>query len=223
LRLETLNHAVSELARIAREARAAAQVRGRAEYDPDDICDDVDTPPRPRANKAVALATQAQIAERENAYRQLPYSERPPFKMWMRPISGADWGDEPDEELSVISIDDLLRAETSSEFGTGLDTDELRLLVQWEAMLELHQWACLYCGRRSEVLQMDHVVPRARGGFDSMDNIVPACPHCNVSKGAKSLGAWLDARPDLDRRAIAARWERTGRGGTLLGVTKAGG
>ena len=41
---------------------------------------------------------------------------------------------------------------------------------------------CVYCGTR-EHLTIDHVVPRAKGGRDTWDNLVTACQKCNSKKG----------------------------------------
>ena len=48
------------------------------------------------------------------------------------------------------------------------------------------EFCCQYCGARGE-LTFDHVVPRARGGVTSWENVVAACSNCNLRKGAKSL------------------------------------
>ena len=45
---------------------------------------------------------------------------------------------------------------------------------------------CQYCGARGD-LTFDHVVPRARGGVTSWENVVAACSRCNLQKGARSL------------------------------------
>lgn len=42
---------------------------------------------------------------------------------------------------------------------------------------------CLYCGETAE--QIDHFIPLSRGGPHTIDNLVPACAACNVSKGNK--------------------------------------
>ena len=46
------------------------------------------------------------------------------------------------------------------------------------------QHNCQYCGRRfaEEELNLDHVVPRDRGGVTSWENIVTACIRCNARK-----------------------------------------
>ncbi len=48
------------------------------------------------------------------------------------------------------------------------------------------EFCCQYCGARCE-LTFDHVIPRARGGVTSWENVVAACSRCNLRKGSKSL------------------------------------
>ena len=48
------------------------------------------------------------------------------------------------------------------------------------------EFCCQYCGARGD-LTFDHVVPRARGGITSWENVVAACSPCNLRKGSKSL------------------------------------
>lgn len=48
---------------------------------------------------------------------------------------------------------------------------------------------CWYCG--SEInpftFHIDHVVPVAKGGTHHLDNLVPACRPCNMTKGSRDL------------------------------------
>ena len=48
------------------------------------------------------------------------------------------------------------------------------------------EFCCQYCGSKGD-LTFDHVVPRARGGVTSWENVVAACAPCNLAKGSKSL------------------------------------
>jgi 5-methylcytosine-specific restriction endonuclease McrA len=41
-------------------------------------------------------------------------------------------------------------------------------------------WACQYCGSGAE--NLDHVVPRSRGGLHVWENVVAACRRCNAKK-----------------------------------------
>lgn len=49
--------------------------------------------------------------------------------------------------------------------------------------------ACVYCGSMTR-LQLDHVVPRSKGGSDDPSNLAACCAACNQSKGAKLLSEW---------------------------------
>ena len=48
------------------------------------------------------------------------------------------------------------------------------------------EFSCQYCAARGD-LTFDHVVPRARGGITSWENVVAACSSCNLRKGSRSL------------------------------------
>lgn len=47
-------------------------------------------------------------------------------------------------------------------------------------------WACVYCGRSTRDLTLDHVVPRHRGGPHTWDNLVAACKPCNHHKAGRT-------------------------------------
>lgn len=49
-------------------------------------------------------------------------------------------------------------------------------------------FTCQYCAAQPAVreLNLDHVVPRARGGKSTWDNLVTSCRTCNMKKGEKS-------------------------------------
>ena len=66
--------------------------------------------------------------------------------------------------------------------------------VDEAAVYVLNGRMCIYCGA-TENLTLDHIVPIARGGSHSEDNLVVACGSCNSSKNAKPLAAWLQTQP----------------------------
>ncbi len=47
-------------------------------------------------------------------------------------------------------------------------------------------FTCQYCGRRVSRPTLDHVIPRQRGGTYSWENLVTACPECNLRKGNRT-------------------------------------
>lgn len=67
-------------------------------------------------------------------------------------------------------------------------------------------FVCTYCGRRPPqvTLEVDHIIPRAEGGDDGMENLTTSCWDCNHGKGAKSLDERAPV-PDLEERAELIR------------------
>jgi hypothetical protein len=46
---------------------------------------------------------------------------------------------------------------------------------------------CVYCQMEGTATQVDHAIPRVRGGDATLENAQLACPHCNASKGASNF------------------------------------
>ena len=44
---------------------------------------------------------------------------------------------------------------------------------------------CLMCGAQEQVMHVDHIVPRSKGGTHDMDNLQTLCVGCNLKKGDK--------------------------------------
>lgn len=44
-------------------------------------------------------------------------------------------------------------------------------------------FTCQYCGRQTNTLTIDHVIPRHMGGETTWSNVVTACSRCNHLKG----------------------------------------
>jgi hypothetical protein len=64
----------------------------------------------------------------------------------------------------------------------------------WQRLVRRYRGCCAYCGCRPEVIQMDHVIPLARGGRHAVGNVLPVCPTCNHSKSATLLAEWRHRR-----------------------------
>jgi 5-methylcytosine-specific restriction endonuclease McrA len=71
---------------------------------------------------------------------------------------------------------------------------------------DAHQ--CQYCGKRPPVreLNIDHVLPRSRGGGDSWENLVTACRVCNLRKGWRTPD---EANMRLQRKPFRPKWTMT--------------
>jgi 5-methylcytosine-specific restriction endonuclease McrA len=54
-------------------------------------------------------------------------------------------------------------------------------------ILRRDNFTCQYCGNSSNILTVDHIRPKSRGGKTSWTNIVVACKPCNLKKGNRNL------------------------------------
>ena len=66
------------------------------------------------------------------------------------------------------------------------------------AVFARDDWRCQYCGVAAE--NLDHVVPKSRGGTHTWDNVVAACRRCNSRKENRLIE---DAGLRLHRRPVA--------------------
>lgn len=63
--------------------------------------------------------------------------------------------------------------------------------ADWKVVLEVYNGKCAYCGGAHDKLQQDHVMPVVQGGGYTKDNIVPACPKCNLEKHDRTPEQWV--------------------------------
>jgi 5-methylcytosine-specific restriction endonuclease McrA len=72
-------------------------------------------------------------------------------------------------------------------------------------VFERDEHTCQYCRRRFDrkELNIDHVVPRHRGGGTTWENVVCSCLHCNRTKGNRTPE---EARMPLLRHPSRPRW-----------------
>lgn len=45
---------------------------------------------------------------------------------------------------------------------------------------------CVYCGKATPPLTVDHIIPKSRNGGDTWENLVCACVRCNNRKGSRT-------------------------------------
>lgn len=73
-----------------------------------------------------------------------------------------------------------------------------------EYLLEKFDRTCAYCGGLSgnPVLEIEHIIPKSRGGSDRVSNLALACHACNNAKGNWTPGEWaatLSGSREIDR------------------------
>ena len=104
-----------------------------------------------------------------------------------------------DGHLRVPRVMHLLRYDRNPRVVVRLTRRNLMLRDQ-------HQ--CQYCARRPGVrdLNIDHIVPRSRGGKDSWENLVVSCRQCNLKKGRRTPD---EAGMNLLQQPKKPRWSTT--------------
>ncbi len=64
---------------------------------------------------------------------------------------------------------------------------------QWKRQRELvltrDCYECAYCGEPAT--EVDHIIPRAKGGGHELENLVACCKRCNGRKGSRSQASFL--------------------------------
>ena len=103
-------------------------------------------------------------------------------------------------ELVRFDMQSMENAEVSGvEYQQGtLAGYEIR-----EYLLEKWKRACTYCSKKDIPLQIEHIVPRAKGGTNRISNLCLACEKCNQRKGTKDIGDFLKKKPDLLKKILA--------------------
>lgn len=112
------------------------------------------------------------------------------------------WSLEPRRPYQTIVKTDILRElvdsrwvnTTANGFGPGEHLrDMLTITERVEFSKELRRqvyrrdgFKCRYCGKRPRPIHLDHIIPVCQGGSNHPDNLVTACPDCNLKKGGRT-------------------------------------
>ncbi len=99
-----------------------------------------------------------------------------------------------DTYFSLDSIDEcIIRAERKK-------ARELRRSRWWQQ--KTSSGTCWYCGEKVGYanLTMDHVIPLARGGRSTKDNLVPCCHECNSKKKSSLPVEWEEYMETLGQK-----------------------
>jgi 5-methylcytosine-specific restriction endonuclease McrA len=98
--------------------------------------------------------------------------------------------------------------------GVEYQQGELQGYEVREYLLEKFGRKCVYCGAENIPLQIEHIVPGARGGNNRVSNLTLACESCNRKKGTKTAEEFghpkvqiLAKKPLSDAAAVnTIRW-----------------
>ncbi|MDR0684230.1 MAG: HNH endonuclease [Spirochaetaceae bacterium] len=91
-------------------------------------------------------------------------------------------GDYPDMENNELS---------GIKENVNINIDETKFVkagIRWQ-VFERDYFKCVACGKSAHdgaILHVDHIIPKSKGGSDSMDNYQTLCHLCNIGKGNRS-------------------------------------
>lgn len=70
-----------------------------------------------------------------------------------------------------------------------------------EYLLEKFRRRCAYCGTTNVPMEVEHIVPKSRGGSDRISNLTIACHACNQAKGDQTADEF--GHPEVQAKAKA--------------------
>ena len=70
--------------------------------------------------------------------------------------------------------------------GVEYQQGELRGYEVREYLLEKWGRKCAYCGKKDVPLEIEHIIPKSRGGSNRVSNLTISCHECNQKKGDKT-------------------------------------
>jgi hypothetical protein len=101
------------------------------------------------------------------------------FKEWYVKLPNIEDEIEEGEEEENLGLSEIPELDSYSFVRAG----------KWWAVLARDKWKCLSCGRSSRedgvLLEVDHIIPRSKGGSDDMINLQTLCKKCNIGKSNK--------------------------------------
>ena len=86
--------------------------------------------------------------------------------------------------------------------GIEYQQGELEGYLLREYILEKFQRTCVYCGAQGVPLEIDHLLPKARGGSNRASNLTLACRPCNQRKGQQTAAEF--GFPEVQAQARVA-------------------
>jgi len=70
--------------------------------------------------------------------------------------------------------------------GVYIHVPYKRIILSRKNILRRDGHRCQYCGRSDRPLTVDHVIPKAKNGEETWENLVTACVDCNNRKGDRT-------------------------------------
>src|SRR5579883_2120175 len=91
--------------------------------------------------------------------------------------------------LELVKFDTQLM-QNAAISGVAYQHGELQGYEVKQYLLTKWGHRCAYCGATNVPLQVEHIVPRARGGSNRVSNLTLACAPCNQAKGTQTAAEY---------------------------------
>ena len=72
-----------------------------------------------------------------------------------------------------------------------------------EYLLEKWGRTCVYCGKKDVPLEIEHIVPKSKGGSNRISNLTISCVACNREKNTQPIDQFLKNKPELLKKIKA--------------------
>lgn len=166
---------------------------------------------RIRARMQARAALRRGRRSRNLRYRAPRFSNRTRPDGWLPPslchrVEGTcTWVERLRRLAPVISITmelvrfDLQQQESPEIAGTEYQHGTLAGFEVREYLLAKWERRCAYCDATDVPLNIDHIVPRSKGGSDRVSNLTLACIGCNQAKGAAPAAEFVTSPARLAR------------------------
>lgn len=102
-----------------------------------------------------------------------------------------------DEDEDTTAPDEIAPADVEFE-AKAIDSFKPRYGIRWQ-VFERDDFRCVACGKSAHdgvLLHVDHIIPRSKGGTNTIDNYQTLCNECNLGKSNKSTR-------DLRKKSLA--------------------
>lgn len=144
--------------------------------------------------------------QRKTRYRQARFLNRKKAKGWLPPslmsrvYNTETWAKRlvkyaPITEAHVETVRfDMQLMENPNISGIEYQQGTLQGYEVREYLLQRHNHTCAYCDglSKDQILNIEHIIPRAKGGTNRINNLVIACRTCNEDKGAIHPKIWME-------------------------------
>ena len=181
---------------------------------------------RMKASLDARRAVRRSRRQRHMRYRQPRFDNRTrpvgwlPPSLWSRVCNVMTWVERLTRYCHITALSqelvrfDMQLMQDAVVSGIAYQQGELAGYEVREYLLEKWHRTCAYCGAQHVPLQVEHIIPKARGGSHRVSNLTLACVPCNLKKGTQTAAEFgfpqVQAQAKLPLKDAAAvnatRW-----------------